>query len=216
MLLSAAVTVCAFARGAPHPQWTAVEFSAKPDDPAAPAWTVRLSAAGKGSYTEAGETNPGPQTVTVGEATLVRLRRGARAVKDGHCRTKLKNVAKIGEKTIRYELPGGAVNCTFNYSDDEGLMDTATAFEEIAATIQEGARLEHEHRYDRLALDAEMETLVSAAQGGTMIELENIAPVLQSIVADDHVIDRVRREAARLLQDAGPAASVRDADVSAR
>jgi hypothetical protein len=216
MLLFAAFTVAAFAYETPHQHGSPVTFSVKPNDTAAHAWSVKLDASGAGTYTEASETDSAPRPVTVSAATMARLHRGERAVKSDRCGTKLKNVVKTGEKTIRYELPGGAAECTFDYADDNGLMDTATAFQQIAATMQEGERLEHEHRYDRLALDAEMETLVNAAHGGTMIELENIAPVLQSLVADEHVIDRVRREAARLLQDAGFAVPVRDADVSAR
>jgi hypothetical protein len=97
--------------------------------------------------------------------------------------------------------------CTFNYSDDKALMDAVAGFQAIAATMQTGARLQHAHRYDRLALDADMDSLGEAVKNGTAIELENIAPVLQSIVDDERVIDRARRKAARLLQDAPAAAS---------
>jgi hypothetical protein len=83
-------------------------------------------------------------------------------------------------------------------------MDATAAFEAIAETMQYGARLQHEHRFDRLSLDAEIDSLVAEAKEGRAIELQNIAPVLQSIVDDDRVIDRVRRKTARLLQDAAP------------
>ena len=76
-------------------------------------------------------------------------------------------------------------------------------FQAIAETMQRGERLQHDLRYDRLGLDAEMESLVAAKESGSAIEIGNIAPVLQALVEDDHVIDRVRRRAARLLQDAG-------------
>jgi hypothetical protein len=50
-----------------------------------------------------------------------------------------------------------------------------------------------------------MDSLISENKDGRAIELQNIAPVLQSIVDDDRVMERVRRKAARLLQDAAPA-----------
>ena len=95
--------------------------------------------------------------------------------------------------------------CTFNYSDDAGLMGATAAFLAIADTMQRGERLQHDLRYDRLGLDAEMESLVAAQKDGSAIEIGNIASILQTLVSDDHVIDRVRRRAARLLQDSGAA-----------
>jgi hypothetical protein len=80
-------------------------------------------------------------------------------------------------------------------------MDATAAFQSIAETMQAGERLRHEERYDRLALDAEMEALLVAVHDGSAIEVDNIAFVLRPLIADEHVIGRVRREAARLLQD---------------
>lgn len=185
-------------------KWTAVEMSMKPrSDDAAPAWTVRLRADGAGTYSETGPSNSKPTPLTVSAATLERLRAGEHAAKTGKCETRSKNIAQSGEKTIRYVDGGRTAECTFNYSDDAGLMDTIATFQAIADTIQRGERLDHDLRYDRLGLDAEMESLVAARQNGTAIEIENIAPVLQALVQNDRVIDRVRRNAARLLQDSG-------------
>jgi hypothetical protein len=82
-------------------------------------------------------------------------------------------------------------------------MGATAAIQAIADTMQRGERLQHDLRYDRLGLDAEMEALVAAKESGSAIEIGNIATVLQALVQDDHVIDRVRRRAARLLQDVG-------------
>lgn len=185
-------------------KWTAVELSMKPraDDPVAAAWTVRIQADGAGTYSESGATG-GTTPLTVSVETLERVKQGEHAAKSGKCETKSKNVAETGEKTIRFEGPGRVAECTFNYSDDAGLMGAATAFEAIAETMQRGERLQHDLRYDRLGLDAEMDELVEAKKSGRAIEIANISPVLQALVEDDQVIDRVRRKAARLLQDAG-------------
>ena len=172
-------------------------------DDVAPAWKVRLQADGAGMYSEGAPADAKQMPLTVSEATLERLKQGEHAAKSGKCETKAKNVARTGEKTIRYEAADKTAECTFNYSDDTGLMGATAAFLAIADTIQRGERLQHDLRYDRLGLDAEMESLVAAQKDGSAIEIGNIASILQALVSDDHVIDRVRRRAARLLQDAG-------------
>jgi len=185
-------------------KWTMVELSMVPrSDDVSPPWTVRLQADGAGSYVEGAAADAKPVPLTVSAATLEKLKQGEHAAKSGKCETKAKNVAKTGEKTIRYETGEKTEECTFNYSDDAGLMSTTATFLAIADTMQRGKRLEHDLRYDRLGLDAEMESLVAAQKDGSAIEMGNIAPILQALVSDDHVIDRVRRRAARLLQDAG-------------
>jgi len=197
--------VAARAADAPALKWTVVELSMVPrsDDATAAAWKVRLQADGAGTYSEGATADAKQIPLTVSAATLERLKQGEHAAKSGKCETKAKNVAKTGEKTIRYEASEKTSECTFNYSDDTGLMGATAAFMAIADTMQRGERLQHDLRYDRLGLDAEMEALVEAQKSGSAIEIGNIATVLQALVSDDHVIDRVRRRAARLLQDTG-------------
>jgi hypothetical protein len=214
LAITAALPLRCAASETPHGQWTAVDFSFKPNSPAAPPWTVHLDATGTGSYTEASETTPGPQPLTVSPSTLERLRRGEHAVEKNRCESRQKNIANTGEKTIRYQSQGNTITCTFNYSDDAALMDAAAAFQAIAETMQAGERLQHDERYDRLGLDAEIDTLIAAVHNGAAIDLNNIAPVLQSLIADEHVIDRVRRKASRLLQDPGSVIPSATADSS--
>jgi hypothetical protein len=207
MMLSGVILFAAkaaLAAGGSALKWTAVELSMIPrGDDVAPSWKVRLQADGAGTYSEGPSADSKQMPLTVSAATLERLKQGEHAAKSGKCETKAKNVAKTGEKTIRYEAEEKTAECTFNYSDDAGLMGATAAFLAIADTIQRGERLQHDLRYDHLGLDAEMESLVAAQKDGSAIEIGNIASILQTLVSDDHVIDRVRRRAARLLQDAG-------------
>lgn len=189
----------------PGAAWSSVEFAVKPRDEASHPWTVRLDPKGAGSYSEDGQT--GQQPLTISDATLQRIRLGERRAKSGRCETHQKNIAKTGEKTIRYISADRTDGCTFNFSDDSGLMDATNAFEAIAETMQAGERLQHDERFDRLSLDADMDLLLTGIKNGAVIELNNIAPVLQSLADDEHVIDRVRRKAVRLLQDSGSATS---------
>ena len=207
LILSGAVlsvSGAAVAANAPALKWTAVELSMIPrSDDVSPPWKVRLQADGAGMYSEGAAADAKQMPVMVSAGTLERLQSGEHAAKSGKCETKAKNVAKSGEKTIRYESGEKTAECTFNYSDDVGLMGATATFLAIADTMQRGERLQHELRYDRLGLDAEMESLVDAQKSGSAIEIGNIASILQTLVSDDHVIDRVRRRAARLLQDTG-------------
>jgi hypothetical protein len=69
----------------------------------------------------------------------------------------------------------------------------------IAATLEEGRRLELQHEHGRLSLDAELETLEGMVQNGQAAELGNIAPLLVAIVKDDAVLERAQKRARHLL-----------------
>lgn len=178
-----------------------------------PHWTIAIHEDGSGRYEEPGgadkSAEPARQSLRITPATLHRLAAGFDAVSANHCETKAKHIANTGQKTIVYKTGSdGSVNCTFNYSDDEKLQDTANAFVAIAATMQMGTQLAKLHRYDRLGLDAQIQYLDEEMKAGRALEVQNIAPVLKSIAEDDRVIDRVRRKAARMLTDAGETAPV--------
>jgi hypothetical protein len=122
----------------------------------------------------------------------------------GTCGTRLKNIASTGKKTVTFYDGDKSVACVFDHSDDPGINGVADGFQAIAETLQYGERLENTHRFDRLGLDALMDSLVEENRQGRAIEMQVIATTLQSILDDDHVIERARRKAARLLQDAAP------------
>jgi hypothetical protein len=170
-----------------------------------PRWSIQVREDAEhnlvGRYEVPGGTT---RAITVTKATAERLRGGFKTVVVGNCETKTKHLAKTGQKSISYARPGADVwpGCTFNYSDDKGLMEAAEAFQAIAEAIQTGDKLEHTHRFDRLGLDAQLDSLTTEMKEGRAIELQNLAPVLQSIVDDERVIDRARRKAARLLESA--------------
>ena len=118
----------------------------------------------------------------------------------GTCETHEKHIAQTGKKTIAFYTGDETSGCSFNYSDKVRLNDLAALFQKMAETVQVGERLKHKHRFDRLGLDAELDSLVVEAKDGRAIELQNIAPVLQSIVDDDELMSPSRRKAQVLLQ----------------
>jgi hypothetical protein len=176
-----------------------------------PHWAIEVYEDGSGRYDDLSKQERASaetrRLIHVGAATRHRLDGGFEKVSTGDCETHSKNLANTGTKTIAYRWKTGDiwVSCTFNYSDDKNLADASDAFQAIAETMQFGDRLLHAHRFDRLSLDAEIDSLTAELKDGRSIEIQNIAPTLQAIVDDERVMERARRKTARLLQDAGVA-----------
>jgi hypothetical protein len=116
------------------------------------------------------------------------------------------HVAFTGKKSLTYSGPDGHGSCTYNYSHDPELNRLADALVAIAFTLEEGQRLTVEHEHSPLALDAELESLQDAARGGRALQIENIAPQLQSIAIDEAVLVRARKRAGALLAATEPPA----------
>jgi hypothetical protein len=116
------------------------------------------------------------------------------------CGTKAKNIADTGKKTLRYSGADGAGSCTYNYSDEKSVTTLTDMFYGIAYTMDVGRRLDFEHRFDRLGLDAEMLALEKSVEEKNALELGNIAPTLRKIVDDAELMQRVRVRAAKLLE----------------
>lgn len=194
---------------------TVVRFDFQRAELSPPRWGFEVAEDGQGRYYENTTVEPagGPdapenrwQSVHISAATMALLKAGSARHGD-RCETAAKNIAQTGKKTLSYWHDDVPWTCEFNYSDDEGVMKTANAFQAMAETIQMGEKLAHDHRFDRLSLDADMQILEESVKAGRAIEVENIAAVLQSVADDEHVIDRARRRASRLLQDVGVSAS---------
>lgn len=114
------------------------------------------------------------------------------------CESHLK-VAFEGWKTFAYVGPQGQGSCTFNYSRDKEIQSLAESMVAVSQTILEGARLEVLLQHDRLGLDQEMEFLTEAVQDGRAQQVCAIRDILQQLVKDDAVLDRVRKRARSLL-----------------
>jgi hypothetical protein len=119
------------------------------------------------------------------------------------CDSGAKKIAYQGTKTLSYQGPDATGSCTYNYSNDAKIEWLTMEMLGIATTLEEGRRLTVEHAHGRLTLDGELETLENLVHEGEATEIENIAPTLQSIIADENLIQRARRRAQALL-DAAP------------
>jgi hypothetical protein len=169
-------------------------------------YTIDVNQDGTGKYWT-GPATAGGLSLRISATTVAKIFAGKASIGAGTCETHLKNIAKTGKKTLVYHDNDEVAQCVFNYSDDDKLNDMATTFLSIASTIQEGDKLKHDHRFDHLGLDADLDSLLASAKSGSAIELQNIAPVLQSIVDDDEIMSPSRRKAKSLLELAGAQAA---------
>jgi hypothetical protein len=142
------------------------------------------------------------RTIVLSPATVAKIFKQARSLDRFNigCDSKAKNIANTGKKTLSYVGVDGKGSCVYNYSDNKNVTALSDMFLAIAFTLDEGRRLEFLHRYDRLGLDSEMSTLAHEAEAGRALELETIAPTLGSIESDTALIQRVRLQAGKLLE----------------
>lgn len=114
------------------------------------------------------------------------------------CESHLK-VAFTGWKTFTYTGPEGKGSCTYNYSKDKEIEALGESIVAVAETIEEGAKLETLLQHDRLGLDQEMEYLTSAAADGRVQQICAIRGILERLMQDDAVLERVKKRARELL-----------------
>lgn len=210
-----ALLLCVVARAQP-PATVTFHFENPQLQPAK--YTITLHEDGNGRFqAEAGPTTPDDTAALPSEgqdrpiqataATVEHVFAIARAKKFFNiaCEGGDAHMAFTGKKELGYQGSDGHGGCSFNYSKDPKIQWLTTEMQGIAATLEEGRRLEIEHEHGRLSLDAELETLETMAQNGQALELQNIAQTLLAIVKDDAVLQRAQKRARHLLAivDAG-------------
>jgi hypothetical protein len=108
-------------------------------------------------------------------------------------------VAFNGSKTLEYHGPEGEGSCSYKWTKLKDIDQVTAAFQGIALTVNEGARLALEQAHRPLALDKELDWLTQMVRQGDALELGNIAPVLRAIASDNAVLKRDQRSADALL-----------------
>jgi len=182
-------------------------------------WTLTLHADGSGHFRSdrsnaseaAGQSIGSPQIVAPDQDRDVHLSAGftgrvfqvARSGKwsGKECESHRK-VAFQGWKKLSYRGPDGEGSCEFNYSADREIQALGDSLVGVANTILEGARLEMLLQHDRLGLDREMEYAMDALGDGRIQQVCTIRGILERLVADPGVMERVRKRARLLLEKA--------------
>lgn len=219
LALCPGVTVVAQPTGssaaAPVETQAVVSFQFERDGMPVPSFTLQIREDGTGSYQAdvAEGVSPGAsmrpvarehvdRTITLTPAAVAKIFKTARGLDrfNIECASKAKNVADTGKKTLTYVGADGRGSCVYNYSENKNVTILTDTFLAIAFTLDEGRRLEFLRRYDRLGLDAEMNTLAEEVEAGRALELSTIAPTLTAIVGDMALMQRVRLRAAKMLE----------------
>jgi hypothetical protein len=148
---------------------------------------------------------PIDRTITVSTATAENIFKTARSLDyfNIECASKAKNIADTGKKTLSYAGSDGHGSCLYNYSENKAVTQLTEMFQAIAFTMDEGRKLDFMHRYDRLGLYSEIDSLNHEVQEKRALELGNIRQSLTAIINDEALMQRVRERAVKLLDQAG-------------
>ena len=180
-----------------------------------PHFTLRVNENGTGTYQADQAEIPATETSMRGQAaqhidrpvnlnsgTVAKIFKAAQSLDhfNVECASKAKNIADTGTKTLTYSGSDGAGTCVYNYSENKTVQSLTDIFLGISSTLDEGRKLEFLHRYDRLGLDAEMNSFADEVMEGRALELGTISSTLTSIADDTAVIQRVRVRAAKMLE----------------
>jgi hypothetical protein len=111
-----------------------------------------------------------------------------------------RKLAFTGTKTLSYQDGERKYSATFNYSTIAAVEQLTTLFQGMSGTLEFGRMLTYDHRYQKLALDDELERMETQAKNHDLSEMQAIAAVLQGILDDPSVMNVARARAQRLLE----------------
>jgi hypothetical protein len=170
---------------------------------AVPHWKIAIPPRGAAEYTGKPEKGIDPGVVIFRISDAGRAKLGDLLVRSKGlqpCETKSKGLANMGLKSVTFAATDGPeVHCNFNYTDNKTLSQATDYIVALSETLQAGLELDRLHRYDRLGLDPAITRLSDEAKEGRAVEMGAIRPTLESLIADEAVLDRVRTRAKQLL-----------------
>jgi len=167
---------------------------------------------GKGSYTSNGKLDensdpPDPTPLQFATSENIRAQVFDLAKRahyfTGKVESGRKNIANTGAKTLAYKDENHNTEATFNYSPLQPVEQLTSIFQSLSTTMEFGRRLVYLHKYEKLALDAELKRMEELQQENSLGDVQAIAPELQEIANDSSVMNVSRARALRLLASAG-------------
>ncbi|MGB9236742.1 MAG: hypothetical protein WCC04_20225 [Terriglobales bacterium] len=171
-------------------------------------YAIRIASSGPNHYESKGRLNADSDVADSFDfdfaiSSQTRSTIFALAAKAGYFQTDLdahrKHVAFSGKKTLRYTSENSTGEAVYNYSSNSAVQELTTLFQNLSATLEFGHRLDYDHRYQKLALDAELKRMEEMARNNQLTEGTAIQPILEQIVADQSVMNMARARAQRLI-----------------
>jgi hypothetical protein len=172
-------------------------------------YTIRVAQDGKASYESRGPVSPESEArddfhIAFEASAATRARVFELAAKAHHFSSDLdshrKNLASTGSKTLAYLDGEKQTSSTYNYSNTSAVQDLTHLFQDMASTLEFARRLDFYHRYQKLALDAELKRMEDLAKSNSLAELQAAEPILRQIADDPSVINVVRARARNLTE----------------
>ncbi len=165
--------------------------------------SIRVDAEGKGSYEGRALEEPSrPRSVRLSKPTVRRF--FALAEQLGYFRDleipPNRRLAKMGEKTLVYEGPEGSHRVVFNYSKDPIIGELVELFESFSKSQRHLAQLEHEVKFDRLALAGHLRRIQADLNKNTLGEPKLLIPALRQIASSGRYLNMARTRARSILE----------------
>ena len=114
-----------------------------------------------------------------------------------------KNIANTGAKTLTYKDAQRNMQATYNYSLVAPVQQLTAIFQGLSTTLEFGRRLGYFHKYEKLALEQDLQRMEQLQKDNSLGDVQAIATVLNEIANDQSVINVSRARALRLLASAG-------------
>jgi len=111
-------------------------------------------------------------------------------------------VASTDKKTLTYIDASRHFNTAYDYSEHKAIQEITSIFMGISNTIEHGRKLQFLRRFDKLGLESELKVMEDAAESHNLVEIQLIAPMLESIAEDHAILNIARQRAHRLLAKA--------------
>ena len=164
-----------------------------------PAWVkITVERNGQGVYTEAAD-DPQPIQFRLPDADTAAM--FALAEKLGYFSRTLESglpVAKMGDKTLRYEAAGKSAEQKFNYTQDPDAQALTDWFEKISETERYLIDLEQAARFDKLGVNRVILLIQAAHEKKRLVATDQYLKWLDRIAKNESYLNMARERAARL------------------
>ncbi len=121
-----------------------------------------------------------------------------RNLEDGKNYETKKKVADLGRKHLSIEMPSGAREADFNYSDLKEVNALSTFFDGLLNQQTLSLDLETAIRYERLSVPERLDQLESELKVNRLGDPEGLIPLLEKIAQDSRVLEYAREHAEQI------------------
>ncbi len=179
-------------------------------------YKISVSSDGQASYDSTGKLTPDSEPgdpfhldFKIPPASCARIFDLAAKAKyfQGQIDSGKRNLASTGAKVLTYKNGDRSTQAAYNYSPIPAVQEITAIFQNMSSTLEFGRRLDYYHHHQKLALEEETKRMEHMANERNLEEIQAVAPILQSIVADQSVLNITRSRAQRLLNARVPGSS---------